>query len=127
MKDASTLVDTLVATGQTADTTHSVRLIKGNIECSSCHNPHMQAVDKQSPNFLVRDNAKAGLCLSCHETKPRIVCWNFDANRSLKVNGQAVPCLVDAGFVLDTSRAGGYCIQVGPGGSGSAGLLLPVE
>ena len=73
LKDASNLVDTLVATGQTADTTHAVKLIKGNIECSSCHNPHIQAVDKQSPNFLVRDNAKAGLCLSCHETKPRIV------------------------------------------------------
>jgi len=61
------------------------------------------------------------------QTNARIVCWNFEANRSLKVNGQAVPCLVDAGFVLDTSRAGGYCIQVGGGGTVSAGLLLPVE
>jgi len=32
-----------------------------------------------------------------------------------------------AGFVLDTSRAGGYCIQVGAGGTDSAGLLLPME
>jgi len=61
------------------------------------------------------------------KTKARIVCWNFDADRGLKVNGQAVPCLVDAGFVLGTSRAGGYCVQVGAGGTASAGLLLPLE
>ena len=73
MKDSADLVQSLAATGTTADSTQSVKLIKGNVECSSCHNPHIQAVDRNSPNFLVRDNLKGALCLSCHETKPRIV------------------------------------------------------
>ncbi len=73
MKDSSNLVASLVATGTTADPTHSVKLINGNVECTSCHNPHIQLVDKQSPNFLVRDNLKGALCLACHETNPRNV------------------------------------------------------
>jgi len=73
IKDASNLVASLVATGNTSDPTHSVRLIGGNIECTSCHDPHNQRVDKQSPNFLVRDNIKGAVCLACHETNPRTV------------------------------------------------------
>jgi predicted CXXCH cytochrome family protein len=73
MKDSPDLVATLVASGTTQDPTHSVQLIRGNIECTSCHNPHIQSVDKQSPNFLVRDNLKGAVCLACHETKPRTV------------------------------------------------------
>ncbi len=73
LKDAADLVQTLTTTGATADTTQSVKLIQGNVECNSCHNPHVEATDKKSPNFLVRDNVNGGLCLSCHETKPRTV------------------------------------------------------
>lgn len=73
MKDAPVLVASLVASGTTADPTHSVKLINGNIECTTCHNPHIQSVDKQSPNFLVRDDLKGAVCLSCHETNPRTV------------------------------------------------------
>jgi predicted CXXCH cytochrome family protein len=73
LKDSSDLVQSLAATGTTADPTQSVKLINGNVECNSCHNPHIQAVDKKSLTFLVRDNLKGGLCLSCHETQPRIV------------------------------------------------------
>jgi predicted CXXCH cytochrome family protein len=73
LKDASDLVATLAADGTTADPTHSVQLIHGNVECGTCHNPHSQSIDKQSPNFLVRDNLKGALCLACHETKPRTV------------------------------------------------------
>jgi predicted CXXCH cytochrome family protein len=73
LKDAANLVASLVASGTTADPTHSVQLIKGNVECTSCHNPHIQSVDKQSPNFLVRDNVKGAVCLACHETEPRTV------------------------------------------------------
>ena len=73
LKDASNLVEGLVVTGVTTDSTKSVKLINGNIECSSCHNPHNQAIDKKSPNFLVRDNANSALCLSCHTATPRTV------------------------------------------------------
>jgi predicted CXXCH cytochrome family protein len=73
LKDAADLVASLVASGTTADPTHSVNLINGSVECTSCHNPHIQSVDKQSPNFLVRDNLKGAVCLACHETNPRTV------------------------------------------------------
>jgi predicted CXXCH cytochrome family protein len=73
MKDAANLVPSLVASGTTADSTHSVKLIHGNVECTSCHNPHIQSIDKQSPTFLVRGNVKGAVCLACHETNPRTV------------------------------------------------------
>jgi predicted CXXCH cytochrome family protein len=73
LKDASNLTENLVVTGATTDATQSVKLINGNIECSSCHNPHNQFTDKKSPNFLVRDSISGGLCLSCHTTTPRTV------------------------------------------------------
>jgi predicted CXXCH cytochrome family protein len=73
LKDAASLVSSLTANGKTNDPTNSVNLIKGNIECTSCHNPHIQSVDKASPNFLVRDNAKGAICLACHEVAPRTV------------------------------------------------------
>ena len=73
MKDAANLVPSLASTGTTVDPTKSVSLIKGNVECSSCHNPHNQKVDPKSPNFLVRDNTNGALCLSCHDVSARTV------------------------------------------------------
>jgi predicted CXXCH cytochrome family protein len=73
IKDAANLVASLAANGTTADPTQSVKLIKGNVECTSCHDPHIQNMDKQSANFLVRANAKGAVCLACHETNPRTV------------------------------------------------------
>jgi hypothetical protein len=58
-------------------------------------------------------------------TNPRIVCWEFAAGRTLRVNGGLVPCLVDQGYALTSERAGGYCVQVSAGGNSFAGILLP--
>lgn len=82
--------------------------------------------------FRIDPVGSAGRCLEVNGYAPtatdaRIVCWNFDSNRSLSVNGQPVPCRTDAGFALSASRAGGYCIQVGTGGTSSAGVLLPTH
>jgi len=73
LKDAASLVPSLVANGTTADPTKSVQLIKGNVECGSCHNPHIEYTDKLSSNFLVRDNAKGAICLACHDANSRTV------------------------------------------------------
>lgn len=54
----------------TADQTGAVRLINGNVECTSCHNPHAQNIDPNNPNFLVIDNSSSALCLACHTTIP---------------------------------------------------------
>jgi predicted CXXCH cytochrome family protein len=67
LKDNIDLVSTLVANHKTADTTGAVKLIGGNIECTSCHNPHVQAKDSISLNFLVKDSSKGQLCLACHD------------------------------------------------------------
>ncbi len=63
MKDASNLVASLVSQGKTADPTGAVKLINGNIECTSCHNPHVQGTDKIAQNFLVRDSSAARCAL----------------------------------------------------------------
>jgi predicted CXXCH cytochrome family protein len=66
IQDNIDLVATLVQ-GKTADPTGAVQLIQGNVECTSCHNPHVQSTDKLSPNFLVRDSSMGQLCFACHD------------------------------------------------------------
>ncbi len=67
LKDNITLAASLVANGHTADATGAVTLIKGNVECMSCHNPHVQSKDPISRNFLVKDGSNGQLCLACHD------------------------------------------------------------
>ena len=67
LKDASNLVASLATQGTTADPTGAVKLINGNIECTSCHDPHIQSIDKIAQNFLVRDSSNAQMCLACHD------------------------------------------------------------
>ncbi len=67
LKDAANLQASLVASGKTADPTNAVKLVNGNIECTSCHDPHVQNIDKIAQNFLVRDSSNGQMCLACHD------------------------------------------------------------
>ena len=67
IKDTADLVASLVSQGTTADPTGKVKLIKGNIECTTCHDPHVQTIDPIAQNFLVRDSSSGQMCLSCHD------------------------------------------------------------
>lgn len=67
LKDSVDLAASLVANRTTVDPTGAVRLIGGNVECTSCHNPHVQSKDLVSLNFLVRDSSSGQLCLACHD------------------------------------------------------------
>ena len=67
LKDNIDLIASLASKGTTGDPTGAVRLINGNIECTSCHNPHVQAKDPVSQNFLVRDSSSGQMCLACHD------------------------------------------------------------
>ena len=67
LKDNIDLVASLAANGSTADPTGAVKLIEGNVECTSCHNPHVQAKDPVSLNFLVEESSSGKLCLACHD------------------------------------------------------------
>ncbi len=76
MVDAPDLQQSLTSTHTTADPTKAVTLINNNIECTSCHSPHVQAIDQLSQNFLVRDSSNGQMCLACHSTDPRTVSGN---------------------------------------------------
>ena len=67
LKDNIDLNASLVANHTTADPKGAVKLIRGNVQCLSCHNPHVQAIDLVSQNFLVRDSSSGQLCLACHD------------------------------------------------------------
>jgi len=77
-------------TGRTLDPTHSVKMIHGNVECTSCHDPHVQARDLYSQNFLVLNSVNGALCLACHDPTRASVAgvtsfnplggWNLSAN-----------------------------------------------
>ena len=67
MKDAPNLVATLVSQCKTADPTGAVKLINCNIECTSCHSPHVQGIDQIAQMFLVRDSSNAQMCSACHD------------------------------------------------------------
>ena len=67
IKDAPYLAASIVSQGKTGDVTGAVHLVNGNVECGSCHNPHVQAVDTVSQNFLVLNSANGVLCLACHD------------------------------------------------------------
>jgi predicted CXXCH cytochrome family protein len=71
IKDAANLVSTFATSHTTRDAT--VKLIDGNVECSTCHDVHNQFKDKRNQEFLVRDNTGGQLCLACHEVAPRTV------------------------------------------------------
>ena len=44
----------------------AVRLAAGQVECTSCHNPHSERLDAAAQKFLVRPNNGGALCLACH-------------------------------------------------------------
>ncbi|HEX9112508.1 MAG TPA: cytochrome c3 family protein [Terriglobales bacterium] len=67
IQDTPDLFDQLASKGQTNDPTGAVKLIKGNIECTSCHNPHVQAKDPFAQFFLVKDSSSGAMCLACHD------------------------------------------------------------
>ncbi len=73
LKDSPNLVSSLAATQTTADPQHKVALIKGTVECTSCHQPHAQNLDPIALKFLVRDSVNGQLCLACHAVDARTV------------------------------------------------------
>jgi predicted CXXCH cytochrome family protein len=44
--------------------------VKNNVQCTSCHDPHVQNLDPVAGNFLVMNNASSALCLACHVSQP---------------------------------------------------------
>lgn len=45
----------------------AVKLVNGTVECTTCHDPHLENIDRMLPFFLVRDSSNSGLCIACHD------------------------------------------------------------
>lgn len=67
LQDNVDLIASLAAKGQTGDPTGAIKLINHNVECTSCHDPHVQAKDPVSWNFLVKNSINGQMCLACHD------------------------------------------------------------
>jgi predicted CXXCH cytochrome family protein len=73
LKDSPDLVPTFYNSGATADPTGAVKLINGNVECTTCHNAHVEVTDSVARDFLVRNGSGGELCLACHTSANRTV------------------------------------------------------
>ncbi len=67
LKDNVDIAASLAAKGRTTDSSGAVKLSNGNVECISCHDPHVQGRDAVSLNFLVLNSSGGRLCLACHD------------------------------------------------------------
>lgn len=67
IKDAPDLAASLASQGITADPAQAVKLVAGNVECTSCHNAHVQGIDTVAQKFLVRDSSNGQMCFACHD------------------------------------------------------------
>ena len=68
LQSAPNLLPSLVSGGVTGNP--AVQLINGNVQCTSCHEPHVQSIDPVAGDFLVMNNAGSALCLACHVSDP---------------------------------------------------------
>jgi predicted CXXCH cytochrome family protein len=41
----------------------------GQVQCTTCHDPHRMDADPTTMKFLVASNASSGLCVVCHKTQ----------------------------------------------------------
>ncbi len=127
LKDDPELVKSLAASGKTADPL--VKLVKGNIECNTCHNPHVQGTDRISQNFLVRDSSAGQLCLACHDPKRittgsgnRLAQWDISAHAIAPNTARTSGAASVGSYGTVAQNACGSCHQV-HNAPAAAGLL----
>ena len=73
----SPVLNVLLSSSPPNTTDAQVKLVKGTVECNSCHDPHVQGKDAIVQDFLVRDNSGGALCLACHDPN-RVVNGNVN-------------------------------------------------
>lgn len=68
LQSAPNLLPSLTSGGVTGNP--AVKLINGNVQCTTCHEPHVESIDPVAGDFLVMNNASSALCLACHVSTP---------------------------------------------------------
>lgn len=69
LKDAPDLAVGLATQGKlnTASSCGKAKLVNGSVECTSCHDPHVQGIDPIGQNYLLCNNSMGQLCIACHD------------------------------------------------------------
>ena len=70
-------ISNLLSTSPASTADSLVKLVKGNVECDTCHDPHVQGKDPIVQDFLARDSSNGALCLACHDPN-RVVTGNVN-------------------------------------------------
>ncbi len=81
------VIPSVIAGTGTADP--AVKLVKGNVECTTCHEPHNQFIDNTSQAFLVTDNTNSALCMACHVSNPGGSLMSASPNRAIEPQDMA--------------------------------------
>ena len=68
LQPAASLLPSVTATPPSTGSL-AVRMYGGNVQCETCHTPHVQNLDV-SGAFLVMDNSESAICLACHVSTP---------------------------------------------------------
>jgi predicted CXXCH cytochrome family protein len=128
LADSPDLVASLAATQTTGDPLHKVALKGGTVECTTCHEPHIQNIDRVSPNFLVRDGSNGQICLSCHEPNARttkgksnpLAQWTSSAHAT---SGNVVSAQANVGSYSTVAQTACLSCHMPHNANGAAGLL----
>jgi len=105
----------------------AVKLVKGTVECTTCHDPHSQGKDHTVPMFLVRDNTRGQLCLACHDPSRAVNGQvNYLSNWAISVHATATSQTSNqpyvGGYSTVADNACGAC-HMSHNASGQARLL----
>lgn len=104
----------------------TVKLPSGRVECTSCHDPHSQALDAAAQDFLVRSNNAGAVCLACHDpnrAQPNVLNGWLVGAHSTATN--TVPTTSSFGpYGSVNANACGNCHRLHNTGAASAARLL---
>jgi hypothetical protein len=94
-------LQSIVCSGTTGNS--AVQLVSGNVQCNTCHNPHVETIDPVQLDFLVMNNANSAMCLACHITQP----GSITAVRMPTTSTGAVAAAANTNSTLGANGRGG--------------------
>lgn len=98
----------------------AVKLVGGKVECTTCHDPHVQNIDPTVPMFLSRSNSGGTLCLACHD--PTRIAPNFLAGWTTGSHAMATNTVpATAGFGRYGNVAANACSNCHSGHNNAVG------